>query len=75
MRSSTSYENAKIDSLATKAGSKKEEEEIQRTWEDCYNNLSTVVMELTMKAVIYGYFTWSERIWAVTFVHIGVYFV
>ena len=29
-RSSTSYENAKIDCLATKAGSKKEEEEIQR---------------------------------------------
>ena len=29
-RSSTSYENAKIDCIATKAGKKKEEEEIQR---------------------------------------------
>ena len=29
-RSSTSYENAKIDCIATKAGNKKEEEEIQR---------------------------------------------
>ena len=47
-RSSTSYENAKIDCLATKAGSKKEEEEIQR-WEHCHINLTAVVMELNMK--------------------------
>ena len=48
-------QNAKIDCLPTKAGHKKEEE-IQRQ-EHCYNNLTAVVMQLTMKAVIYGCFT------------------
>ena len=60
-RSSTSYEKAKIECLATKAGSKTEQE-IQHQ-EHCYNNLTAVVTELTMRAVIYKYFTWWERIW------------